>query len=180
MIIEPTPLHGVMIIRPEPLTDDRGAFARVFCADVLEANGLDPTIVQINVSVNARAGTVRGLHYQLSPHGEAKILRATRGEVYDVAVDLRPASPTRGQWFGARLGERDRTALYVPPGCANGYQALTDDAEVVYSVSAPYAPEHERGLRHDDPSLGIGWPLPVTSVSPKDASWPLLSEATST
>jgi dTDP-4-dehydrorhamnose 3,5-epimerase len=133
-------------------------------------------VAQANVSVNARAGTVRGMHFQRPPHAEAKLVRATRGAVFDVAVDVRRESPTYLQWFGTRLDERDRTMLYVPPGVAHGYQALDDDAEVTYLVSEAYAPDHEGGLRHDDPALGIEWPLPVTSLSPKDAAWPLLGD----
>lgn len=176
MIFEETPLAGAFVIRPELRADERGAFARVFCRREFEAHGLDPDVVQANVSVNVAAGTVRGMHFQRPPCAEAKLVRATRGAIFDAIVDLRPESPTHLRWFGIRLDERDRTMLYVPPRFAHGYQSLDDDAEVTYLVSEYYAPDHEGGLRHDDPSLGIEWPLAVSSISPKDAAWPLLGD----
>jgi dTDP-4-dehydrorhamnose 3,5-epimerase len=176
MRFEHAPLAGVVVVHPELRTDERGGFARVFCQEEFAAQDMEVNVTQANVSVNARAGTVRGMHFQRPPHAEAKLVRATRGAVFDVAVDVRRESPTFLQWFGTRLDERDRTMLYVPPGCAHGYQALDDDTEVTYLVSQAYAPDHEGGLRHDDPALGIAWPLPVTSLSPKDAAWPLLGD----
>ena len=172
MIFTETPLRGAYLVAPELREDDRGAFARVFCQDEMRDHGLEPVIAQANVSVNHRAGTLRGMHYQVPPHDEAKLVRCTRGAIFDVIVDLRPESPTHLQPFGARLDEDDRLALYVPPMFAHGYQALTDRAEVTYLVSAPYAPGAERGLAHDDPALGIDWPMPVTDISDKDATWP--------
>lgn len=176
MIFEETPLAGAFVVHPEPRADERGAFARVFCRREFEAHGLDPDVVQANVSVNAAAGTVRGMHFQRPPHAEAKLVRATRGAIFDVIVDLRRDSPTYLAWFGIRLDEHDRTMLYVPPCFGHGYQALDDDAEATYLVSEYYAPGAEGGLRHDDPGLRIEWPLPVSSISPKDAAWPLLGE----
>jgi dTDP-4-dehydrorhamnose 3,5-epimerase len=143
----------------------------------LEAHGLNPRVVQCNVSYNHAKGTLRGMHLQLPPHGEVKLVRCTRGAIWDVIVDLRPGSPTHGQHFGVELSADNRRALYVPELFAHGYQALTDGAEVTYQVSEFYAPGFERGLRHDDPALGIEWPLPVSVISPKDAEWPLLADA---
>jgi dTDP-4-dehydrorhamnose 3,5-epimerase len=171
---EPTPIDGVFVVDLEPLRDERGFFARAFCVDELEARGLAAEVVQANLSANVQAGTVRGLHYQSSLAPEAKFFRCIRGETFNVAVDLREGSPTYAAWFGVHLSADNRRALYVPPLCAAGYQAQTDDAEVLYLASARYTPEAERGRRHDDPAFGIAWPLAPTLVSEKDRSWPLL------
>jgi dTDP-4-dehydrorhamnose 3,5-epimerase len=166
-----TELEGAFVIEPDLLTDDRGGFARTFCRREFEEHGLDPDVAQANISFNHRAGTLRGMHYQLPPAAEAKLVRCTRGAIHDVAVDLRPGSPTYLGHVGVELSDRNRRALYVPELFGHGYQALTDDAEVVYLVSEFYAPGQERGFRYDDPAVGIRWPRPVTAVSEKDAAW---------
>lgn len=166
-----THLSGAFVIEPELHTDDRGAFARTFCRREFEAHGLKPDVAQANLSFNHRAGTLRGMHYQLPPAAEAKLVRCTRGAIYDVAVDLRPDSPTYRHHVGIELSAENRRALYVPEVFGHGYQALTDDAEVVYLVSEFYSPGQERGFRYDDPAVGISWPMPVTVVSAKDAGW---------
>jgi len=169
-----TELIGPVVVELEPRSDNRGFFGRSFCAREFADHGLDTAFVQCNVSYNHRRGTVRGLHYQLAPATEAKLIRCIHGAIRSVIVDVRPESPTYLRHVSVELRSQDRRALYVPEMFANGYQALTDDAEVIYQVSGFYAPDHERGLRHDDPVLGIEWPLPVTVISPKDATWPLL------
>jgi dTDP-4-dehydrorhamnose 3,5-epimerase len=174
-----TPLDGVVLIELDRHADDRGAFARAFCAHEFAAHGLNPIVVQANLSENPRRGTLRGLHWQAAPHGEAKLVRCVRGALYDVAVDIRTTSPTRGQWFGAQLSADDGSALYVGEGFAHGFQTLADDTVAMYQVSHAYTPGAERGLRYDDPALGIDWPLPVSLLSDKDARWPLLERAAS-
>jgi dTDP-4-dehydrorhamnose 3,5-epimerase len=172
VIFRPTPIEGLTVIEFEKLGDERGWFSRVFDVDEFAAAGLEPGFVQVNVSRTARAGTVRGLHYQLPPSSEDKYLRCTRGALYDLGVDLRKGSPTFGQSFGVELTPDNGVALLLPKGVAHGFQTLTDDTEATYLVSSSYAPTLERGLRHDDSLLGIEWPLPVTVVSDKDRSWP--------
>ena len=172
-----TELPGAYLIEPELLGDERGFFARTFCAREFTEHGLKPAVAQANLSFNRRQGTLRGMHYQLPPAAEAKLVRCTRGAIYDVIADLRPGSPTYLSHVGVELSEDNRIALYVPELFAHGYQALTDDAEVVYQVSEFYAPGHERGLRYDDPALRIEWPLPVSVVSEKDRSWPRFEPA---
>jgi len=158
----------------EPKADERGFFARAFCAIEFEEHSLEPELVQANLALSHTAGTTRGLHYQAASHPEAKFFRCIRGRTYNVAVDMRDGSPTFGRWTGVELSAENRRALYIPPVCAAGYQTLVDDTEILYSVSAFYAPEAERGLRHDDPAIGVDWPLSPTAVSEKDRSWPLL------
>jgi len=170
-----TRLAGAFIVELEPVSDSRGFFARTFCAREFVAHGLSPTFVQCNLSVNARKGTLRGLHYQASPATETKLIRCTRGALYYVLVDMRSGSATYLQHVAVEISAENRMALYVPGMVAVGYQALTDGAEAMYQVGEFYTPAAERGLRHDDPSLDISWPLPVTELSRKDASWPLLS-----
>ena len=155
-------------------TDERGFFARTFDRQEFLDAGLEPVVEQANLSFNHRAGTLRGMHYQVAPATEAKLVRCTRGAVLDVAVDLRPDSPSYLQHVAVELTANSRTALYVPPMFAHGYLTLEDACEVVYQVSAAYAPGAERGLRYDDPALGIAWPVPVAVVSEKDRDWPLL------
>jgi dTDP-4-dehydrorhamnose 3,5-epimerase len=173
----PTAVDGARIIELEERGDDRGSFARVWCRREFGEEGLATEFVQGNTAVTRHRGTVRGLHLQLAPHGEAKLVRCLRGAIWDVVVDLRPTSPTYLQWEGVDLSEGNRRMLYVPEGCAHGYQALSDDTEVFYLVSAFYAPEAERGVRPADPVLGVEWPLPVEGLSPKDRSWPDLDPA---
>jgi dTDP-4-dehydrorhamnose 3,5-epimerase len=170
----PTPLAGAFLIRWKPRTDERGLFARAFCAKEFASHGLCGQFVQANISINRVAGTVRGMHRQLAPHGEVKLVRCTQGALFDVVVDIRPDSPTYLRWFGAEISEGNGSMMYVPEGFAHGYQSLTPEATALYLVSAEYAPHAEAGLRHDDPVLGISWPIPVTSVSPRDTQWPLL------
>lgn len=170
-----TALRDVVLVVPEPAADARGSFARVFCAEEFRRQGLVPDVAQCNLVGTTRRGTVRGLHLQRPPGEEAKLVRCLRGAVHDVVVDLRDGSPTHGRHVAVRLSTDDHRALYVPPGCAHGYQSLVDDSEVLYQVSHPYRPDLETGVRHDDPVLGIDWPLPVTRVSDKDRSWPPLA-----
>jgi dTDP-4-dehydrorhamnose 3,5-epimerase len=170
MIFTPTSVAGCYIIEMEPRTDDRGMFARQFCVKTWAENGLDSTVEQSNVSYTKHAGTIRGLHYQLPPDAETKQVRCTQGAIYDVCVDLRPNSPTFKQWFGIELSAENRKMLYVPKGCAHGFQSLTDDAEILYLVSTPYSSAQERNVKYNDPELAIPWPLPVTHVSEKDAN----------
>lgn len=174
MFFNPTPLRGAHTIDWDPRRDDRGLFARAFCAAEFEHHGLCTTFAQANLSVNHHAGTVRGMHFQHPPHAETKVVRCVKGAVYDVIVDIRPASPTYLRWFGAELSETNGRMMYVPPEFAHGYQALTADATVFYLVSHPYVRDAEGGLRPTDPTLRIDWPLNVTTISPKDAAWPLL------
>ena len=176
MRFSPLELEGAYVVDLEPIQDERGMFARAFCAREFEEHGLKPAVAQGNLSTNVHRGTVRGLHYQTLPAPEAKLFRCIRGATYHVVVDFRPGSDTYGEHVGVELTASGRTALYVPELCATGYQALVDGAEVFYTVSGFYSPEHEQGVRYDDPALGIEWPLPVARISPKDASWPLLSD----
>ncbi|PZD73075.1 dTDP-4-dehydrorhamnose 3,5-epimerase [Acaryochloris thomasi RCC1774] len=176
MIFTKTAIQGVYIIDLELREDDRGGFARTFCAQEFEAHELKPTFVQCNLSFNHQKGTLRGMHYQTPPATEVKLVRCTQGAVYDVIIDLRPDSPTYLTHVGVELTAENRRAFYVPEMFAHGYQTLTDNAEVTYQVSEFYTPGHEQGLRHSDPGLKIDWPLPVTMISEKDANWALLKD----
>jgi dTDP-4-dehydrorhamnose 3,5-epimerase len=167
-----TAIPGSFVIDLEPHRDDRGFFARTFCAETFAKHGLKSIIAQSNVTFNHRKGTIRGLHYQLPPMAEAKLLRCTRGAIYEVIVDMRPDSPAFMQHLGVELTEFNRRLLYVPEMCAAGYQALADESEAAYSVCQFYAPEQERGFRYDDPAFGVDWPLKVTKLSEKDRNWP--------
>jgi dTDP-4-dehydrorhamnose 3,5-epimerase len=167
-----TKVAGVYFIEPEPIADERGFFARIWCREEFAANGLDPELAQANISFNARKGTLRGLHFQAAPHAEVKLVRCTRGAIFDVAVDLRSGSPTYLSWFGAELSDANRSMLYVPEGCAHGFLTLTDGAEVAYQMSAPYAPEAARGVRFDDPAFGIEWPGEVVVINERDRTYP--------
>lgn len=173
MIFTQTPLPGAYVIDVEPISDQRGFFARSFCARDFERHGLKPVVAQANLSFNHLTGTLRGLHYQNAPAAETKLVRCTAGAIWDVIVDLRPG-PTYRQHFGVELSAANRRALYVPELFAHGYLTLTDGAEVIYSVGEFYTPGLEGGYRHDDPALGIHWPVPVAVISPKDAAWPLI------
>lgn len=167
-----TPLADAFLVELDRLEDDRGFFARSFCRREFERAGLNPAVVQCNVSRNRYRGTLRGMHYQLSPFEEAKLVRVTSGAIFDVIIDLRPTSPTFTQWFGQELTEENHTALYVPEGFAHGFLTLADNTEVFYQMSNYYSPEHSRGVRFNDPAFGIDWPAPVTIVSPKDTAYP--------
>ncbi|KGF70546.1 dTDP-4-dehydrorhamnose 3,5-epimerase [Hoeflea sp. BAL378] len=165
---------GPVLVTRTPRVDDRGAFARIFCAEALAGIGWPGPVAQINHSRTARRGTVRGLHYQIPPHAEAKLVVCIRGAVLDVAVDIRADSPTRHAHGAAELSAETATAMYVPEGFAHGFQALTDEVELIYVHSAPYAAAAEAGLRHDDPALAIAWPLSVSGLSERDAAFPLI------
>ncbi len=172
MIFTETPLPGAYLIDLEPRRDERGFFARAFCAREFGAHGLEGRIAQVNLSLNLRRGTLRGMHYQRPPFAEAKSVRCVGGAVYDVIIDLRSDSPTRLQWFGVELSRESGRMLYVPGGFAHGYQALEDGSEVLYLVSEFYAPDHEAAVRWNDPRFGIRWPLPDPILSPRDAAHP--------
>ncbi|NJN58485.1 MAG: dTDP-4-dehydrorhamnose 3,5-epimerase [Leptolyngbyaceae cyanobacterium SL_5_9] len=176
MLFTETKLKGAFILDLELREDHRGFFARTFCMKEFEAHGLKPTVAQCNLSYNHKAGTLRGMHYQVAPATETKLIRCTRGAIYDVIIDMRPDSPTYKQHIGVELTEDNRRALYVPDMFAHGYQALTDGAEVVYQVGEFYTPGYERGLRYSDPAFGIEWPMPVSVISEKDAAWALFDE----
>lgn len=176
MIFRHTPLAGVWIIDIEPAPDQRGFFARAFCADVFKERGLVVEFVQSNISFNSKKGTLRGLHMQDNPHREAKLIRCTSGSLFDVAVDLRPGSPTFAQWTAVELTAHNHRAIYIPEGCAHGFVTLCDDTEVTYQVSHRHVPEAFLGLRWDDPELAIAWPHPVEVISERDASLPRLRE----
>jgi dTDP-4-dehydrorhamnose 3,5-epimerase len=167
-----TPLKGAYTIELEKRGDDRGFFARLFCEKEFMDAGLESRFVQINNSTSSKKGTLRGMHYQLPPDAEVKVVRAIKGALFDVIVDLRPDSPTFKQSFGAELSADNRRMMYVPRGFAHGFITLEDDTEAFYLVSATYAPGSERGLRYNDPSLGIKWPLAPTEMSEKDLNWP--------
>ncbi len=176
MIITTTPIEGVALIDLETRDDDRGFFARTFDRQEFIDAGLEPLVEQCNLSFNHAAGTLRGMHFQVSPHPETKLVRCTRGAIVDIIVDMRPGSPTRLQHVQVELTAENRRSLYVPPYFAHGYQTLVDGTEVTYQVGGAYAPAAERGLRHDDPDLGLSWPLPVTVISAKDGAWALLAD----
>lgn len=165
-------IPGAFVIDLERREDDRGFFARTFCRREFEEHGLEPAVAQCNLSSNRRRGTLRGMHYQAPPGEEAKLVRCIRGAIHDVVVDARPGSPTLGRHAALRLDAENRRALYVPPGLAHGFQTLEDDTELLYQMSAFYAPELARGFRHDDPEVGIDWPLPVTVISDRDRTLP--------
>jgi dTDP-4-dehydrorhamnose 3,5-epimerase len=173
VILTETPLKGAFIADLKRIEDDRGYFARAWCRNEFAAVGVDFDPVQANMSGSRKRGTVRGLHYQVAPHEEAKLIRCVRGAVFDVIVDLREGSPTYGQWTGAELTADNKRALLVPRGFAHAYQTLADDSEVIYFVSAFYAPGAEKGLRWNDPGIGIEWPITEgVTVSDKDVAWP--------
>ena len=175
MILEQTPLAGAYVIELELLRDERGHFARTFDAAQFAQGGLDGRVVQASTSFNVRAGTLRGMHYQAAPHGEVKLIRATRGAVFDVIVDLRRDSATFRGWFGVELDAASGRSLYVPVGCAHGFQTLVDDTEVLYQMSYHYVPEAARGVRFDDPAFAIEWPEPPIGgrvVTDRDRGYP--------
>ena len=176
MIFTPTPLAGSCVVALDRREDERGFFARSFCVDEFAAHGLPTQVLQCNVSFNRLRGTLRGMHYQRSPLGEAKLVRCTRGAIFDVMVDLRPESPTCCRWFGAELTAENGTALFIPEGFAHGFQTLADDSEVFYQMFNRYSPEHAAGVRWDDPAFGIEWPLAVSSMAERDRNYPLLGE----
>lgn len=176
MIFRELDLPGAFEVLPEPRGDARGSFARIFCAEEFAAHGLNTTWVQMNLSVTRDAGTMRGLHFQRAPNAEAKLIRAIRGRVHDVLLDLRQGSAGFGKHVAVVLDAEQRNAVYVPQGFAHGFQTLTDDVEMTYAHSAFYAPQAEGGIQALDPALGIEWPLPVTQRSPRDEALPNLAE----
>ena len=171
----PTAVEGAFVVELEPHVDARGSLARAFCAEEFRDHGIDPTIAQMNLNHSHQAGTIRGLHHQRAPYAETKFVRCVRGAVFDVAADIRPGSPTYGQWVGAELSAANGRGRLVPEGCAHGFQTLVDDTELLYTATRPYAPDHEAGVHHADPLFGIAWPLPVGAISDKDDRWPVLS-----
>ena len=175
MIFAPTPLAGLTIIRPEKHADPRGFFARLWGADEFATAGHPFRPVQISASYNAAAFTLRGLHWQSPPHGEAKLVRAARGRVFDVAVDLRAGSPTRLGWFGIELDADAHTALLIPDGFAHGFLTLTDGAELLYAIDTAYVPGVGQGARYDDPAIGIAWPHSPAVIAERDLAWPALA-----
>lgn len=172
MIFQRTPLPDAVLIQLEPHGDDRGFFARTWCQREFQEHGLDPRLVQCNLSFNRSKGTLRGMHYQQAPYGEAKLVRCVRGALHDVIIDLRPHSPTYKQYFGVELSAENRSALYVPEGFAHGFLTLEDDTEVFYQMSQFYSAAHSRGLRWDDPAFGISWPAAVRVISERDRAYP--------
>jgi dTDP-4-dehydrorhamnose 3,5-epimerase len=169
-----TPLAGAFAIEPEPHCDERGLFARTFCGRDFAARGLPSSFVQCSTSFNHRGGTIRGMHWQVGEHAEAKLVRCTAGAIFDVILDLRPASRSRGRWFAVELCAETRRMLYVPEGFAHGFQTLRDGSEVFYQMSAGFESAAARGCRFDDPSLAIPWPLPPSCISPRDRELPRL------
>jgi dTDP-4-dehydrorhamnose 3,5-epimerase len=172
MIFTETPLKGSYVVEIEKREDKRGFFGRAWCKKEFESQGLSPELVQSNIAFSNKRGTLRGMHYQVQPYEEAKLVRCTMGAIYDVIIDLRPDSPTYKQWVGVELTSHNRKMLYVPEGCAHGYQTLTDDTEVFYQTSQFYAPAWARGVRYDDPAFGIAWPIEVRAISDADTRWP--------
>jgi dTDP-4-dehydrorhamnose 3,5-epimerase len=170
--VSEAPLKGAFVIDPERLADARGFFARTWCQREAEVYGLNPRLVQCSISFNAQQGTLRGLHYQTSPHEEAKLIRCTMGSIYDVIVDLRRDSPTFRGHFGTVLSAKNRRMLYVPEGFAHGFQTLEDDTEVFYQMSEFYAPDSARGVRWDDPAFGIAWPPADRIINERDHTYP--------
>lgn len=171
MKFHPTRLDGAWLIELTPVKDERGAFVRTFCEREFGERGLETRFLQHSLSVNARKGTLRGMHFQRAPHEETKLVRCQRGPIWDVIIDLRPGSPTYLQWQGFELSAEDGMQLYVPKGFAHGFQTLSDDCEVFYLISEFYAPGAASGLRHDDPRFAIEWPAPISVMSEKDRGW---------
>lgn len=172
MLFTPLSIPGSYVLDIEPVEDERGFFARTFCREEFLAHGLNPHVVQCSVSCSLRRGTLRGMHYQAAPHAETKLVRCTRGAIYDVQLDLRPASPTYLRWIAVELTAANRRTVYIPEGVAHGFQTLADDTEVVYQMSHPFAPAAARGVRWNDPTFAIHWPADVRTISTKDLAYP--------
>jgi dTDP-4-dehydrorhamnose 3,5-epimerase len=172
VIFSKTLIAGAVVIRPERHEDDRGFFARTFCVNEFAEHGVDSTVVQRSVSFNARRGTLRGMHYQMSPHQENKLVSCSRGSIYDVIVDLRRESPSYRRWLAVTLRADDYDTLFIPAGCAHGFLTLEDDSVVRYEMSAFHEPTAARGLRFDDPAFGIEWPFHPAVISPRDLGYP--------
>jgi dTDP-4-dehydrorhamnose 3,5-epimerase len=172
MEFKETKLKGAFLVGQKKIVDQRGYFARAWCRDEFKQHGLNPDMLQLNTGFSHKAGTLRGMHYQEPPHAEAKFVRCTRGAVYDVIVDLRTESPTRGEWVGVELTADEGNMLYAPAGCAHGYQTLADDSEIYYMTTALYAAHAAKGVRYDDPAFAIQWPRAVSVISDPDRNWP--------
>lgn len=172
MLFVPCLVDGARMIEPTSHQDSRGLFARAWCRDEFSAAGIEFSPVQANTALSLRKGTMRGLHFQVAPALEAKLVRCVRGAIFDVVVDLRPQSPTYRAWFGTILSSSNRRALYIPEGCAHGCLSTEDDTEIQYMASAAHSPAHARGVRFDDPAFGVRWPIPATVVSDQDNRWP--------
>jgi len=173
LIFRQTPIAGVVVIEIDRLEDERGFFARTFCVDEFSRNGLNAALSQCSISVNKAAGILRGMHYQAAPFAEAKVVRCTRGAIYDVALDLRRESATYKAWFAQELSADNRRMLYIGEGIAHGFQTLSDDTEVLYQISTPYRPEASRGVRWNDPAFAIQWPhTPKRILSDRDRHYP--------
>jgi len=172
MTFHDTKICGVVEVRPEIRGDERGFFARTWCRDEFASHGLNPSLAQCSVSLNKRKGTLRGMHYQAAPYQEAKLVRCTQGAIYDVALDLRPESPTFKSWTAAELNAANRNMLYIPEGCAHGFITLEDESEVFYQISQVYDATSARGVRWDDPAFGIVWPERVRVISERDRNYP--------
>lgn len=171
MIFNETDLQGAYVIELEELKDERGFFARAWCQKEFDKHGLNSRVVQANLSYNAKKATLRGMHYQVAPHEESKLVRCLRGSIFDVIIDLRPEAPTYKEWIGVELSSENRKMLYVPEGFAHGFQTLEDHTEVFYQVSEFYTLGAEKGAKYNDPAFNITWPLEVNVISEKDASW---------
>jgi dTDP-4-dehydrorhamnose 3,5-epimerase len=172
MEFKETRLRGAFLVGIKKIVDDRGFFARGWCRDEFGKLGLNPDATQLNIGFSHKKGTLRGMHYQKAPHAEAKLVRCTRGAVFDVIIDLRPYSVTRGEWYGVELTQDNHLSLYAPEGFAHGYQTLSDDAEIYYLTTAMYAAAAATGVRYDDPAFAIQWPLEVSLISDSDRTWP--------
>lgn len=174
MIFTPTPLNGSFVIEPEQFTDNRGWFARYYCKKEFNKIGHEKEWVQMNHSFTAHKGTIRGMHYQVAPYKEIKMIKCIAGAVFDVIIDLRTGSPTFLRWFGVELSSQNRKMIYIPEGFAHGFQSLSDDAELLYHHSAYYTPGAEGGIRYDDPVIKIEWPLPLSIISGRDSTHPYI------
>lgn len=171
MTFTETPIAGLWVIELEPVRDHRGFFARTFCEDDFRARGLESHVAECSIAFNARAGTLRGMHYQREPHGQVKLVRCARGAVYDAVIDLRPHSATYRQWFAVELTAENGRMLYIPKGLAHGYQTVEDGTEISYQMSSPHHPEAAAGVRWNDPAFGVPWPREVTVIADRDATY---------
>lgn len=172
MIFRPTTIRGVLVVESVPQADDRGSFARLFCTREFDAHGVDLAVAQANLSRNQHVGTLRGMHYQAEPEPEAKVVRCLTGKIFDVAIDLRPTSPTHAHWVGQELTGDDDRGLVIPPGCAHGFITLVDHSDVLYLMGAHYNPTLSRGVRWNDPAFSIAWPMRPACLSSRDAAYP--------
>jgi dTDP-4-dehydrorhamnose 3,5-epimerase len=172
LIFSTTDVEGAYLIKPERLEDERGFFARTYCVRELADHGIDPQVVQRSVSYNRRRGTLRGMHFQIAPHEETKLVSCLRGSVYDVVLDLRPTSSTYRRWSAVTLTADGLETLFIPKGCAHGFISLADDSTVHYEISEFHHPESARGVRYDDPSFGIDWPLQPAVINTRDLGYP--------